>query len=42
MLRKNELLINKSESAGLKHCDDNKAFIEYTNVMDETYENINE
>ena len=39
---KYELLINKCECVGLKHCNDSKAFIEYLNDMDDTYENIEE
>ena len=37
---KYQALINKRESAGLKHCNDPKAFIEYSNDMDDIYENI--
>ena len=39
---KHEYLINKRESAGLKHFDDPKAFIKYLNDMQDAYENINE
>ena len=39
---KYELLFNKCEGVGLKHCNDSKAFIEYLNDMDDTYENIEE
>ena len=39
---KYQLLINKPESAGLKHCNDSKAFIEYSNDMVNIYENIEE
>ena len=33
-------LINKRESRGLKHFNDFKAFIEYSNDMDNIYKNI--
>ena len=33
---------NKQESAGLENLNDSKAFIEYSNVMDDVYENIEE
>ena len=36
------LLINKREGVGLKHCNDLKAFIEYSNTIDDIYENIEE
>ena len=39
---KHQFLINKRESIGLKHFDDSKAFIEYSNDMHDAYENINE
>ena len=39
---KYQLLINKRESAGLKHLNDSKAFIEYQNDMDDVYKNIEE
>ena len=39
---KYQFLINKQESAGLKHFNDSKAFIEYSNHMDEIYKNIEE
>ena len=39
---KNQFLINKRESTGLKHYDDPKAFIEYSNDMHDVYKNINE
>ena len=35
-------LINKRESTGLKHLNDSKAFIEYSNDMDGVYKNIEE
>ena len=34
-------LINKRESVGIDHCDDPKAFIEYSNDMHDVYKNIN-
>ena len=37
---KYQFLINKGESAGLKHFNDSKAFIEYSNDMDDIYKNI--
>ena len=40
--KKNHLLINKRESPGLKHLSDSKAFIEYSNDMDDIYKNIEE
>ena len=39
---KYQFLINKRETIGLKHFDDPKAFIEYSNDMQDVYENINE
>ena len=39
---KYQFLINKTESTGLKHFDDPKAFIEYSNTMQDVYKNINE
>ena len=39
---KYQLLINKRESTGLKHFNDPKAFIEYSNDMHVAYRNINE
>ena len=33
-------LINKQESTGLKHFNDSKAFIEYSNHMDNIYNKI--
>ena len=35
-------LINKQESTGLKHSNNCKAFIEYSNYMDDKYRNIKE
>ena len=34
--------INKREKVGLKHYDDSKAFIEYSNDMQDVYKNIEE
>ena len=39
---KYQLLINKREDVGLKHHNDSKAFIEYSNNMDGIYEDIEE
>ena len=39
---KYQLLINKRESTSLKHLNDSKAFIEYSNDMDYIYRNIAE
>ena len=36
------MLINKREITGLKYENDSKAFIEYSNDMDEIYKNIEE
>ena len=36
------MLINKSKSVSLKHCNDSKAFTEYSNDMKNIYENIDE
>ena len=36
------MLINKRESTGLKYLNDSKAFIEYSNGMDDIYKNIEE
>ena len=38
---KYQFLINKRESTGLKHFNDPKAFIEYSNDMHDVYKNIN-
>ena len=40
--KKYQFLISKSESAGLKHFNDPKAFIEYSNDMQDVYKNIEE
>ena len=37
---KYQFLINKRESVGLKHFNDPKAFIEYSNDMHDVYKNI--
>ena len=39
---KYQFLINKRESTGLKHFNDPKAFIEYSNDMEDVYKNIDE
>ena len=39
---KYQFLINKRESTGLKHFNDSKTFIEYSNDMDDVYKNIDE
>ena len=39
---KYQFLINKRESTGLKHFNDPKAFIEYSNYMQDVYKNIDE
>ena len=39
---KYQFLINKRERIGLKHFNDPKAFIEYSNVMHDVYKNIND
>ena len=39
---KYQLLINKRENAGLKYLNDSKAFIEYSNDIDDIYKNIEE
>ena len=35
-------MINKRESTGLKHFNNSKAFVEYSNDMDDIYEYIEE
>ena len=37
---KHQFLINKRERTGLKHFNDPKAFIEYSNDMQDVYKNI--
>ena len=39
---KYQFLINKRESTGLKHFNDPKAFIEYSNDMQDVYKNVDE
>ena len=39
---KYKFLINKRESAGLKHFNDSEAFSKYSNSMDDIYQNIGE
>ena len=39
---KHQFLINKRESIGFKHFNDPKAFIEYSNDMQDVYQNIEE
>ena len=39
---KYQLLINKRENVGLKHWNDSKAFIEYSNDMQDVYKNPEE
>ena len=39
---KHQLLINKKERTGLKYINDSKAFIEYSNDMDDIYRNTEE
>ena len=37
---KHRLLINNHNSVYLKHCDDPKSFVEYTNGMNDIYKKI--
>ena len=39
---KYEFLIKKHKNAGTKHLSDPNAFIEYSNTMDDVYENIDD
>ena len=39
---KYQFLVNKRESSGLKHLNDSKAFIKYSNDMNDIYKNIEE
>ena len=41
-LKQYQLLINKRERTSLKYLDDSKAFIEYSNDMDDIHKNIKE
>ena len=40
MKKKHQYLINKRENVGLNHFNDPKAFIEYSNDMQDVYKNI--
>ena len=39
---KYQFLIKKRENAGIKNLNDPTAFIEYSNTMDDVYDNIND
>ena len=39
---KYQLLLKILKGAGLKHCNDSDAFIEYSNDMDDVYKNIDD
>ena len=39
---KYDILIKKRENAGTKYLNDPNAFIEFSNTMDDVYENIND
>ena len=39
---KHQFLIKKREDAGMKNLDDSSAFIEYSNTMDDVYNNIDD
>ena len=39
---KYEFLINNRENAGLKNYNDSTAFVEYSNTMDDVFENIDD
>ena len=39
---KYEYLIKKGKKAGIKHLNDPNAFMEFSNIMDDVYENIND
>ena len=41
-MKQNQLLVNKRESTVIKHFNDSKAFIEYSNDMNDIYNNIEE
>ena len=41
-MKQNQLLVNKRESTDIKHFNDSKAFIKYSNDMDDIYNNIEE
>ena len=38
---KYQFLIKKLENGGIKHLNDSKSFIEYSQCMDDVYHNIN-
>ena len=40
MNQSTKYLIKNRETAGIKHLNDSKAFIECSNTMDDVYENI--
>ena len=37
-----EYLIKNGENAGIKHFNNSKAFIQYSNTMDDIYDNIDD
>ena len=37
---KHQLLIKKRKNTGIRHCNDPKAFMEYSNTMDDVYKII--
>ena len=39
---KYKILIKKRKDAGIKHLNDPNAFIEYSDMMDDVYENIHD
>ena len=39
---KYEFLIKNRKNAGIKHVNHSKAFIEYSNIMDDVYKNIDD
>ena len=39
---KYQFLIKKRENAGIKNLDNPRAFMEYSNTMDDVYDNIND
>ena len=39
---KYEHLIKNRKNAGIKHVNDSKAFIEYSNTMDDVYQNVDD
>ena len=38
----NQFLIKKCEDIGIKHLNDSKAFIEYSQCIDDVYNNIDD